>query len=206
MRSSGASAVIALAAVPASAPGPGVGPGRARRQVDLAAARALVEHRRDQQVRPEHELVLDRSSVGVILGKSKNSGRMGGMPFSWASAHLLHDVRAQPLAQEEQLLEDARRLPRRTTTPRSAPPCSTGYQLSRLAEAVQAEQRAEDAVLEPAHDQLAEVGSSGSPSKKPPMSVVHQGMPLSAMFSPARTCVRSASKVEAMSPDQTAAP
>ena len=38
------------------------------------------------------------------------------------------------------------------------------------------------------------------------MSVVHQGMPEIAMFSPARTCWRSDSQVAGMSPDQTAAP
>ena len=40
----------------------------------------------------------------------------------------------------------------------------------------------------------------------PPMSVVHQGMPLMAMFSPAGICARSTSKRERISPDQTAAP
>ena len=40
---------------------------------------------------------------------------------------------------------------------------------------------------------------------KPPMSVVHQGMPLKPMLSPARTCSWSPSKVEGTSPDQMAA-
>ena len=38
-------------------------------------------------------------------------------------------------------------------------------------------------------------GSSGSPLKNPPMSVVHHGMPLMAIFSPARTCTRNDSNV-----------
>ena len=49
-------------------------------------------------------------------------------------------------------------------------------------------------------------GVSILPPWKPPMSVVHQGMPDSPTFSPARTCFCSASKVEGMSPDQSAAP
>ena len=49
-------------------------------------------------------------------------------------------------------------------------------------------------------------GSRTSPFMKPPMSVVHQGMPLMAMFSPAGICLASTSKRELMSPDQTAAP
>ncbi len=38
------------------------------------------------------------------------------------------------------------------------------------------------------------------------MSVVHHGMPESAMFSPARTWTASDSQVAGMSPDQTAVP
>ena len=49
-------------------------------------------------------------------------------------------------------------------------------------------------------------GSSGSPPWKPPMSVVHHGMPERPMFRPARTWWRSESQVAGMSPDQTAAP
>ena len=43
------------------------------------------------------------------------------------------------------------------------------------------------------------------PPKNPPMSVVHHGMPLKPMFSPARTCCCKSSHVEWMSPDQIAA-
>ena len=39
-------------------------------------------------------------------------------------------------------------------------------------------------------------GSSGSPPLKPPVSVVHHGMPDSAMFNPARICPASTSNVE----------
>ena len=50
------------------------------------------------------------------------------------------------------------------------------------------------------------VSSSGSPPWKPPMSVFHHGMPLSATLSPARTESASASKVAGMSPDHSATP
>jgi len=44
-------------------------------------------------------------------------------------------------------------------------------------------------------------GEVMSPPLKPPMSVVHHGMPERPMFSPAGTCLRRSSKVESMSPD-----
>ena len=49
-------------------------------------------------------------------------------------------------------------------------------------------------------------GDLMSPPLNPPMSVVHHGMPEMPMLSPAGICRRRSSKVESMSPDQTAAP
>jgi hypothetical protein len=75
-----------------------------------------------------------------------------------------------------------------------------------FAVAVEPEQRAEGAVLEPADDQLAELGIVRVATMDPPMSDVHQGIPDRPMLRPARTCRRSESHVAGMSPDQTAAP
>ena len=49
-------------------------------------------------------------------------------------------------------------------------------------------------------------GSLMSPFLKPPMSVVHHGMPDRPMLRPAEIWRRRSSKVESMSPDQTRAP
>ena len=48
--------------------------------------------------------------------------------------------------------------------------------------------------------------SSGLPPWKPPMSVVHHGMPAMPMCRPAANWLRKLSKLEWMSPDQTSAP
>ena len=49
-------------------------------------------------------------------------------------------------------------------------------------------------------------GDVMSPFLKPPMSVVHHGMPDRPMFSPAGIWRRRSSNVESISPDQTRAP
>src|SRR5450759_396819 len=135
-------------------PGPGIGPGRICRQIDYPLACALVQYGRHQQIRPEHELVVHHLTDGI--GREIVKQRAHGRRAVFAGApHLFHDVGPQPLTQEQQLPDDG--VGRLTEGPgfvRAAQ--RDGIVDGRCAVAMQAEDWAEDAILEPAHDQLAE--------------------------------------------------
>ena len=84
---------------------PGIGPGRRRGQVDLPAAGTFVQHRGDEQVRAEHKLVVYSGASLVLREVEEERAHRWDTPLV-GHAHLRHYVGPQPLAQEEQLLDD----------------------------------------------------------------------------------------------------
>jgi len=98
--------------------------------------------------------------------------------------HLQVDIRAQPFAEEEDILDDA------VTFVAERPDFVGGAgrfrseemrgRGARFAEAVETEDGAENAELEPADDEFLEIGRIDIAVVKPPISVVHQGIPLQA--------------------------
>ena len=179
MRSSGASASIHAARDRLA--GPRVHPARARGQVDPPRPLPCTA--------PAPPAGRGRTGTGRRCrtaqrrrGNRRTAAASAALPFRMASLHLLHDVGPQALAQEQQLPDDAVGLlaegpdlvagaRARARTRGSRTPCrrNSGQKTPYWNQRTSSSRKS---------------GSSMSPPRKPPMSVVHQGMPLMADVQP----------------------
>ena len=135
--------------------GPGVSPCGSCGQVDPAFPGALGVDRRNQHVGPEQELVLYFPGHLIVreVHEQRAHRRQAGLV---RHPHLVHDVRPEPLAQEQQAADDLVLLVTEGPDLVRRPGLLGADHRAGLADPVQPEHRAEHPELEPAHDQLAE--------------------------------------------------
>ena len=146
------------------------------------------------------------SHAGVSLGNSKNRARMGGTPVAAAAA-----IWSMTYGRNRSRIASCSRIMPYASSPKDqtslGPPVSseptrgagslTPWSLKSGQKTPNWNQRTTSS---------RKYGELGSPPLKPPMSVVHHGIPEMAMFKPAGIWAASASNVESVSPDHTAAP